>query len=190
MTRAMRSQLERDLAIALTYACAVDAHDTMFGGGFPPLDRGTRWEPRSVDGRRELLDMHSRLLLFRLRGRTERLEVLLTECRRRASRAPVRLLTRMVPRRRGERSGRTRPPRRVYEIAATLAADARDIVIGAGAADDPVARTRLLTAMRYQATRDVLERFLGDPSLAGPPDRFIADLDWLDTHIPPSGGRA
>jgi hypothetical protein len=32
-----------------------------------------------------------------------------------------------------------------------------------------------------------MRQMLGDPSLAGPPDRLIAELDRLDSHTPEQG---
>ncbi|SDQ61785.1 hypothetical protein [Thermostaphylospora chromogena] len=197
----------RDVALALNYACNVQAHEMVFGGSGQDtqLKRGTEWEPRLVDRYQETVEMYSRLLLVRLRARIDRLTALEAECRRRAAnaslgRALFGVLRRLasVHRDPGEvlsslrwvlAVGRRRRFRRAHMIAAGLAADARTIVIQAGAARDPVTRTRLLTATRYQAARDVLDFSLGDPSLAGPPDRLLAELDWLDNYPPRREGR-
>ncbi|MDF5756048.1 hypothetical protein [Spongiactinospora sp. TRM90649] len=197
----------RDVVLALTYACTVRAHEMVFGHhpDLPTLERGTSWEPRLVSRHQELVEMFSRLLLVRLRARVDRLASLEAECLRRATEATLpgavlaagrhaltcrhpavvlrAVLWVLSPIRRREF-------RRTHVLAAKLAAMARTTVIEAGAAHDPVVRTRLLAATRYQATRDALDFTLGDPSLAGPPDRLLAELDWLDTHLPPREGRS
>jgi hypothetical protein len=169
------------------------------------LQRGTSWEPRMVSRRQEIVEMYSRLLLVRLRARVDRLTALEVECRRRAAgaslpRAVTAVLRQVVtgggpaPVLRAASwilaAGRRRQFRRTHMLAARLASAARTTVIQAGAARDPVTRTRLLAATRYQAARDALDFALGDPSLAGPPDRLLAELDWLDTHLPPREGKA
>ncbi|MBB5130374.1 hypothetical protein HNP84_000062 [Thermocatellispora tengchongensis] len=169
------------------------------------LERGTSWEPRLVSRRQEIVEMYSRLLLVRLRARVDRLAALEVECRRRATaatfpRAALAALRQLAAGRDPMRlvramswvfaTGRRRQFRRTHILAAKLAAAARTTVIEAGAARDPVTRTRLLAATRYQATRDALDFALGDPSLAGPPDRLLAELDWLDTNLPPKEGRS
>ncbi|MCG5215759.1 hypothetical protein [Streptosporangium sp. KLBMP 9127] len=169
------------------------------------LERGTSWEPRFVSRKQEVVEMYSRLLLVRLRARVDRLAALEVECLRRASLASLPHVVFAVAR--GTVSGRNfsgvlrdaswilspmrrRQFRRTHIIAADLAAAARATVMAAGAANDPVTRTRLLAATRYQAARDALDLSLGDPSLAGPPDRLLAELNWLDTHLPPREGRS
>ncbi|GLW11154.1 hypothetical protein Misp01_62820 [Microtetraspora sp. NBRC 13810] len=167
------------------------------------LERGTSWEPRVISRRQEIEEMYSRLLLVRLRARVDRLGALEAECRRRAdgARLPRAFVSvtrqaaiRPYPVLRGASwiisHGRRRRFRHIHLLAARLAGSARSTVVDAGAAHDPVTRTRLLAATRYQATRDALDLALGDPSLAGPPDRLLAELDWLDTHLPPREGRA
>jgi hypothetical protein len=196
----------RDVTLALTYACSVHAHEMVFGRRPEArlLERGTSWEPRLVSREQEVVEMYSRLLLVRLRARIDRLTALEAECRRRAALASLPHVLLAIARE--ATSGhdlagvvrdtswifspvRRRQFRRTHSIAATLAAAARSTVIEAGAAHDPVTRTRLLAATRYQAARDALDFSLGDPSLAGPPDRLLAELDWLDTHLPPREGR-
>jgi hypothetical protein len=54
------------------------------------------------------------------------------------------------------------------------------IIHDAGADVDQQSRKRLLTAMNYQTSRDIFGTFLGDPSLAGPPDNMIDDLNHID----------
>lgn len=194
---------DRDVTLALNYACSVHAHDMVFGDT-EPVQRGTAWEPRLVDRRQEIVEMYSRLLLVRLRARVDRLAALEAECRRRAAGASLRRSVLAVLRQlvKGPDPGRVlraaawvlsvgrrRQFRRTHMLAAHLAEAARSTVIQAGAARDPVTRTRLLVATRYQAARDALDHALGDPSLAGPPDRLLADLQWLDTHLPPKENR-
>ncbi len=62
------------------------------------------------------------------------------------------------------------------EIAETALRMIRD----AGADVDQQVRKRLLTVMNYQTSRDIFGTFLGDPSLAGPPDSMIDDLNRID----------
>ncbi|WP_147268240.1 hypothetical protein [Spongiactinospora rosea] len=197
----------RDVSLALTYACTVSAHEMVVGDrpDVPTVERGTTWEPRLVSRHRELTEMFARLLLVRLRARVDRLAALESECRRRAAEAALPGALAGVLRHMASGRGpgavagsvrwlcspvRRRDYRRAHSLAAHLADLARTTVIEAGAARDPVVRTRLLAATRYQATRDVLDFTLGDPSLAGPPDRLLAELDWLDTHLPPREGRS
>jgi hypothetical protein len=143
--------------------------------------------------------MYTHLLLLRVRAQIGRLDALAAECSRRAAglTLPRMLAARLGFTRSGRASGpvtlrpdRLRRRRQIHELAAALAVCAGKIVRHSGAAADPVVRTRLLAATRYQSSRDVLDHLLGDPSLAGPPDRLLAELRWLDTHAPRGDERA
>lgn len=117
-----------------------------------------------VDRHERLLDIYSRLLILKVRGDVGRLAAIEREARRRLE----------------EASGDTRADPQPELVAEALAQAAERIIRDAGADGDPQARRRLLAATDYQASRDVFGVFLGDPSLAGPPDDLIAELDSID----------
>jgi hypothetical protein len=129
---------------------------------------GSSDEQRTISRREHYLDLYSRMLLLHLEGDPDRLSAVVAE-------AQLRL---------NEKSARSPDPHDLKIRADTveIAETALRMIRDAGADVDQQIRKRLLTVMNYQTSRDIFGTFLGDPSLAGPPDSMIDDLNRIDQN--------
>jgi hypothetical protein len=158
------NQLDKDHLYA--FSCALNLLLYVADPGPESAAVGGPGERRMISRRESLVDIYARMLLLELEGDTSRLSAVAVEARRR----------------RQDKEMRDFPADHLQaeEAAAELAESAARIVHDAGADTDPRARERLLTATDYQTSHDVFGAFLGDPTLAGPPDAMLAELDRID----------
>jgi hypothetical protein len=148
------------------FSCALNLELYAADPGPQTVTIGSPGEQRTITRRDHLLDLYSRLLLLKLDADPDRLFAVAAEAERRLN----------------EKSAQNSESDNLEVETDTLgiADTAMRIIHDAGADVDQQSRKRLLTAMNYQTSRDIFGTFLGDPSLAGPPDNMIDDLNHID----------
>lgn len=163
-------QRRRDPSVA-AWSCAANAALYIDDPGPDRLAAGSTAEPRLVPRRQAWTEFYARYLLVELDADAAALEQAARVVRAELAGGYPRLIRDQLRSSRAEqepwtqtrerlRPSELRAHRRVQRLALELALAARTIVADAGAASDPHARARLLTATRHAVTDEVLAGLL------------------------------